>query len=49
MSTRRQRERRWAFMEEVEKERQKAVETTKGSEEPKKPRKRGTPAKRSEK
>lgn len=48
MSTRRQRERRWEFMEEVEKERQKA-ETTKGSEEPKKPRKRGTPVKRSKK
>lgn len=48
MSTRRQRERRWAFMEAVEKERQKA-EAPKDSEEPKKPRKRGTPAKRSKK
>mgnify|MGYP006981640936 CR=1 FL=1 len=35
-------------MEEVENDRQKA-ETTKGGEEPKKPRKRGTPAKRSKK
>ena len=48
MSTRRQREKRWAFMEAVEKERQKA-ENANGSEEPKKPRKRGTPAKRSKK